>query len=388
MRLTKTRAIVFGAVFVLGGCSFSDDVLWPSLSGENPKGPSATTEDDSVVVIEQPGSTTVQIAQTPPAMGTTVYEPISVAPGQPTGTFVGQKVQELRGQLQNLQSTLGTNSDTLQAQRQRTADNADAYHALVANINSRLQIGTTPSNPILVNQWNQAQGQLDQIGNDVGVLNQLSNDIASNSSMAAYILETVRATYGLGGAVDEDHRQLAVLEDEVNKTVVSIDRLLNELSEDIRRQSSYVSRERSNLTTLSVAVKNGEMFGESLQNRAFAAGPLTTGGGAPAQLSSAATGRPLVVIRFDNPNVQYEEALYNAMSRALERRPNATFELVAVAPSKGSSGEIALASANSKRQAEQVLRSLTNMGLPADRISLSATTSNSARSNEVHIYVR
>jgi phosphate uptake regulator len=282
---------------------------------------------------------------------------------------------------------IGSNSSTLQNQRERTAANAEAYHALVANINSRLQIGTTPSNPILVNQWNQAQGQLDQINADVGILNQLSNDIASNSSMAAYILETVRATYGLGGAVDEDHQQLAVLEDEVNKTVVSIDRLLNELSEDIRRQSSYVGRERSNLTTLSVAVKNGEMFGSSLQNQAFAAAPLT-GGTAPAQLSSAATGRPLVVIRFDNPNVQYEEALYTAMSRALERRPTATFELVAVAPTKGSSGEIALASANSKRQAEQVLRSLTNMGLPADRISLSATTSSSARSNEVHIYVR
>lgn len=387
MRLTTTRAVVFGVVLVLGGCSFSDDVLWPSLSGEDPKGPSATPEGETVVVIEQPGLTTVQIAQTPPPLGTTVYEPVAVTVGAPTGTYVGQKVEELRGQLLQLQSVIGSNSDTLQGQRDRTAGNAEAYHALVASINSRLQIGTTPSNPILVNQWNQAQVQLDQINADVGILNQLSNDIASNSSMAAYILETVRATYGLGGAVDEDHRQLAVLEDEVNKSVVSIDRLLNELSEDIRRQSSYVGRERSNLTTLSVAVKNGEMFGSSLQNRAFASTPLT-GGSAPTQLSSAATGRPLVVIRFDNPNVQYEEALYNAMSRALERRPGATFELIAVAPNKGSSGEIALASANSKRQAEQVLRSLTNMGLPADRISLSATTSNSARSNEVHIYVR
>jgi hypothetical protein len=386
MRLTRACAIVFGAAIVLGGCSFSDDVLWPSLSGEDPKGSSATTEDETVMV-GQNGATSVQFAQAPPPLGNTVYEPVRVAPGAPTGTYVGQKVEELRGQLVQLQNVIGSNSSTLQGQRERTASNAEGYHALVANINSRLQIGTTPSNPILVNRWNQAQAQLDQINADVGVLNQLSNDIASNSSMAAYILETVRATYGLGGAVDEDHQQLAILEDEVNKTVVSIDRLLNELSEDIRRQSSYVGRERSNLTTLSVAVKNGEMFGSSLQNRAFAAAPLA-GGMAPAQLSSAATGRPLVVIRFDNPNVQYEEALYTAMSRALERRPTATFALVAVAPTKGSSGEIALASANSKRQAEQVLRSLTNMGLPADRISLSATTSSSARSNEIHIYVR
>jgi hypothetical protein len=34
------------------------------------------------------------------------------------------------------------------------------------------------------------------------------------------------------------------------------------------------------------------------------------------------------------------------------------------------------------------MRSLTGMGLPADRISLSATTSPDIRSNEVRLYVR
>jgi len=105
-------------------------------------------------------------------------------------------------------------------------------------------------------------------------------------------------------------------------------------------------------------------------------------------LSAATPGRPLVVIRFDNPNVEYEQALYSALSSALERRPSAAFELVAVAPNRGTAGQIALASSNSKRQAEQVLRSLTNMGLPVERVSLSATTSNTAETNEVHIYVR
>ena len=41
--------------------------------------------------------------------------------------------------------------------------------------------------------------------------------------------------------------------------------------------------------------------------------------------------RPLVVIRFDRANVPYEQALYTAVSRALERRPQALFDLVAVA---------------------------------------------------------
>jgi len=61
--------------------------------------------------------------------------------------------------------------------------------------------------------------------------------------------------------------------------VVLIDRLLNDLSEDISRQSNYVSNERRNLTVLSLAIKNGELYGGSLNNRAFAsAAPQQIGG--------------------------------------------------------------------------------------------------------------
>jgi hypothetical protein len=375
MSLWKFGTVFLGAVLSLGACSFSDNVLWPSLTGEQPAG--STT---SAGATQTAAGGVVPAATTPPPLGTSSYETVPVTAGPPTGTFVGQKVVELRGELIALQSVIAGNSAGLQRQREKTGRNATSYHTLVGDINAKLQIGTTPSNPILVDQWGKAQRQLDRISRDIGQLNKLSNDIASNSSMAAYMLESTRAAYGLGGAVDEDHRQLAILEDEVNKTVVSIDRLLNELSDDIRRQSNYVSRERGNLTALSVAVKNGEMFGGSLANRAFSTA-------APQQLNAATSGRPLVVIRFDNPNVEYEQALYSALSSALERRPSAAFELVAVAPNRGTAGQIALASSNSKRQAEQVLRSLTNMGLPAERVSLSATTSNTAESNEVHIYV-
>ena len=51
--------------------------------------------------------------------------------------------------------------------------------------------------------------------------------------------------------------------------------------------------------------------------------------------------RPLVVIRFDRRNVKYQ-VLYDAVSRALERRPNARFELVAVSPRAGSTATAAL----------------------------------------------
>ena len=116
----------------------------------------------------------------------------------------------------------------------------------------------------------QAQAGLDRLSADIAAMNTLANRVASDSSMAAFILESVRATYGLAGAIDEDHRQLAILEDETNRTAVLIDRLLNELSEDVSRQTAYVGNERRNLTTLSLAVKNGELLGTSLANRAYA----------------------------------------------------------------------------------------------------------------------
>ena len=207
--------------------------------------------------------------------------------------------------------------------------------------------------------------------------------------MSAFLLESARAAYGLAGAIDEDHRQLAVLEDETNKSVVLIDRLLNELSEDVSRQTAYVGNERRNLAALSVAIKNGELYGQSLSNRAFrSAAPLASAAPGPARSVAIGARRPLVVIRFDRPDVPYEQALYTAISRALERRPEAQFDLISVAPSKGTVADVALAQSRSRSSAKKVMRTLTDMGLPANRVALSATTSGQASTNEVHIYVR
>ena len=77
----------------------------------------------------------------------------------------------------------------------------------------------------------------------------------------------MQATFGLSGAVEEDHRRLQLLEDEVYQNIVLIDRLMNDLAQDINRQTAYVNNERQNLTTLSLAIKNGELYGTSLATR-------------------------------------------------------------------------------------------------------------------------
>lgn len=411
MAQTKSLTIALIAGFALAGCADKGGSLFSSTNSGG-----TTTKTAKTATVQQARSLDTGISasngsavpQPPPKLGASASAPR--AGSSATGTIVGRKIQELRGELGSLQATLRGQTGQLRAIRARTAENSREYYMSVAEVNARLQVGTTRGNPVLVNQWNSAQAKLGKIDSDITELNGLANKVAGTSTLSAYLLETTRAAYGLTGAVDEDHRQLAVLEDEVSRISVSIDRLLNELSEDINRQINYVSSERGNLTTLALAIKNGELLGANLQNRAFAAAvrgtqpmpsaartgvssrPLSRGAkaglasGKPRSVSSKR--RPLVVIRFDRPNVAFEQSLYTAVSSALERRPSASFDLVAIAPKKGSAAQIAVASNTSKRNAESVLRSLSEMGLPLERVNLSAMTSTGARGNEVHIYVR
>ena len=395
MAVSRLSGVCLGAAVLLAGCSYVDNTLWPSLTGEEPSGkakeqvaiqPSAAETAAASAAAAESVAPAAQVQVSQLSSGSPLFGPALPAP-RPTGTFVGKKVAEMYTDLRKLQEKVGRLTDSTQQLRADTAATSQRYHSVVAAINAKLQVGTTPGNPVMVQQWNEAQTQLEQIAATLPRLNRLSNDSAAEAAMAGYMLDTVRATYSVSGAIDEDHDQLRILEDSVNRTVVVIDRVLNELSEDVSRQSTYVSNERSNLSAMSLAVKNGELYGTSLANRAFAQTQALAS--ASAQAPGPLPGdRPLVVIRFDRDDVPYQQALYNAVSRALERRPNASFDLVAVSPRSGTPAQVALNSTAAKRYAEAVLRSLADMGLPPNRIKLSATSTEDALSNEVHIYVR
>ncbi|NQV46362.1 MAG: hypothetical protein HQ504_01125 [Rhodospirillaceae bacterium] len=386
------RVIAVSVALLLPACSFTEEALWPSLTGEDPAGASTETQQAAAPAQTQQ----VQMAQpvggvqaaNQPVLGTTSFQPDGVTPGASTGTYVGKKVVELRSELSRLQSSIATHNGTLQQLRARIVQDSQRYHGTVAAINTRLQVGTTPGNPILVQQFNGARNDLEQINNGSGELARLGTAVSADSTMSAFLSESTRAAFSVSGAVDEDHRQLAILEDEVNRTVVLIERLLKELADDVRRQTNYVATEQANLNLLLAGVKGGEIYGASLANQAI----VSAAGGAiykgPARATDTAGRRPLVVVRFDRPDVPYQQALYAAVSRVLERRPNAVFDLVAVAPNTGGPARVALNSNKAQRFAEGVLRSLIEMGLPPSRVAISGKTSEQAKNNEVHLYLR
>ena len=271
--------------------------------------------------------------------------------------------------------------------RGKLVANSQRYHGTIAAVNARLQVGTTPGNPILVQQFSSAQGDLDRLSQDVASMNMLSGNISNSSTMSAFLAESAKAAFSVSGAIDDDHRQLAILEDEVNRTDVLIDRLLKEVSNDVRRQTNYVSTERANLNLLSTGIRSGEIYGGSLMNIAMAnsGSGKVANAGAPRNTVGK---RPLIVIRFDRNKVAYQQALYNTVSKVLEQRPNATFDLVGVAPTSGGKARVSLNSNKARRYSENVLRSLIEMGLPPSRVAVSARTAQEARSNEVHLYLR
>lgn len=383
-RLSSCAALL-AAVIAFGGCSFVSDSVVPSLTGEEPA-KAGSSSPQRVEIPPSPGELADQAA----AGSSTLSQP--VAGSSATGTEVGRKIQTMRAELNRIRSSADQYGNQFRSIRAETQQSTQRYHATVATINSRLQVGTTPGNPILIQQWNTAQQQLDVVNANVTKTSGLVNGVATESAAAGYLLDTTRAAFNLSGAVEEDHKQLSVLADDVSRSKVAIDRLLGELTDEVTRQSDYLSTERRSLTTLSLAIKNGNMTGVATRDGSGAVGAPRTGvspgapmSAAPAPASSGPTGpsarRPLVVIRFDRPDVEYQQALYTAVNRALEVRPQATFDLVAVAPARGNT-------AQAQRNAENVLRSLSNMGLPANRVSMSAMSSPSAKNNEVHLYVR
>jgi prefoldin subunit 5 len=304
--------------------------------------------------------------------------PVNIDGGADTGTAVNKTIQSIRAQVSGLQSKLAANAARLADLRSQGAGAAAAYQEAKAHITTRLQVGTTRGNPELVAEWNTAQTQLDALSANINALNVLGTDVTNDSSTVRYAQDQISATYNVSGAVDEDHRQLRLLEDQTAQTIVMIDRLLKEVSDNVQRSTAYAATERANLTTLAASIKNGELYGGGLGVSSNAIGGVQMAGG----------GSPLVVIKFDRPGVDYQQALYAALNQALQNRPSAGFQVVAVSPTKGSAASVQLAQSTARRHAQDVMRSMTDMGVPATRLNVASTTDPGTSTSEVRVFVR
>ncbi len=325
-----------------------------------------------------PPPTAAALNTVPGAAPVATITPITIDGGPDTGTQVNRTIQSLRAQVSGLQQKISVNSARLAELRNAGAGAASAYQEAKARITTRLQIGTTRGNPELVAQWNTAQGQLDALSANINAMNALGTDATNDSSTAHFAQNQISATYNVSGAVDEDHRQLRLLEDQTAQTIVMLDRLLKEVSDNVQRSTAYAATERANLTVLSASIKSGELYGGGM---GASMGPL-------GNVQMAGGGTPLVVIKFDRPGVDYQQILYAALNQALQNRPSAGFQVVAVSPTRGTAASVQIAQSTSRRHAQDVMRSMTDMGVPATRLAVTSTTDPGATASEVRVFVR
>lgn len=345
-------------------------------------------------------------------------------------TLVTRKVNQIKQDMKNLQVLATDLAQRLGGLEKRNENQSAEYYTAIATINTQLQSGTTPGNPRLMEKLSIAERELEDMSLGINDFNDIALAASQASSEAGFLLEEARAAYSIFGAIEEDHIELAKTEDGINNTVVMIDRVLNTVNDDLRRMAAYVSSERHNLRVLSLGVANGDLYGKSFGSQPFTmaqpfsldsdnrgpdgliasdrvsppiydydqAGTIeaenlmaSTSSGVPmaTQATQPLVGpRALAKIRFDRPDVQYEQPVYTAVNEALRRYPNARFDLVAVHPSGGNAAQAAIESTRSRRNAERVLRALTQMGLPAEKIDLSYDEDSTIDVNEVRIYIR
>lgn len=354
----------------LAGCTDLDNMFGDDTAlADADAAPTADTQG--------PARAPVTPAPAPGGVAVATITPLTIDSGPDTGTAVNKTIQSLRSQVAGLEARLGNNSAQLANLRNAGAGAAGAYQEAKAHITTRLQVGTTRGNPELVAEWNSAQSQLDALSSNINALNTLGTDVTNDSSTAHYVLDQIAATFNVSGAVDEDHRQLQLLEDQTSQTIVLIDRLLREVSDATQRQTAYVAAERANLTTLSASIKAGELYGGSSAALTNASFPMTGGAGAP-----------LVVVKFDHPGVDYQQILYAALNQALQNRPGASFQVVGVAPTRGNAASVQIAQTTARRHAQDVMRSMTDMGVPASRLAVASTTDPAATDSEVRVFVR
>jgi hypothetical protein len=339
------------AAAALAGCEFVGSGIAPSVTGGAGSAPGAPT---AIVPLD------------------------ASKLGQPSGTSAGIRIAKFRSDLAQLQHVA---VQEVQRGRQLQADmdaSIATYQIAMGTIDSSRQAGA--NSPVPVDAWRSAQAQLQTISSVLDRMNGLSNEVAKNVAFAAFLGQSIRETDAAPDATDQDRQQLKILEASTTQTATSLDQLLGGLRQQVLQQSRFLGTEGAKLAQIappSAGVPANAAISPQppVQQSSHVPGPAGAG---------LASGRPFVVIRFDDPGVEYEQQLYEAVSAALARSPNVAFDLVGAAPASGTPEDSEAARASMER----VRQSLLNMGLPTDRVSISQLTDPAIESNEVRLYVR
>ena len=362
-------------------CTGVQEYVFPSLSDEEVVAPPALEEiPEAIETADQ--STEIppsQYAQPPVSQPQVAYDT------GPTGTFVGGKINQFRADLTSIQNAISSHNNDFLRFKDLVDEQTSVYQGLSSAIRSRLQIGTTPGNPILVGQWNDAQRALEDIQNNVNNLQIVNNRVTADAALITHLRNAIDSSFFISGAIDEDHNQLKVLNDDVQRTQVLYTRLMDELEDKISREIRILNDERQYMKQLAEDVELGK-FGARVSSPPTSS--MSSSDSNPAKINTVKIAplnydNAILVIKFDDTDFDYSAALFESISNALEQMPSASFEVVAVSPTGGASF-----ADKARQRASDVFNKIVEMGVPSERLSLTSSNSTTAETEEVHIYLK
>ena len=369
-KIIRNLSILSCSLLLLSGCSNSSP--FQSLFGK--EAPSNESKNDL------------------PTLGSTNFEPIKISRVNDTGTLVSQKVIAYRNELTELQASIKQNNAELQKVRSSVIDNAIEYHNTTAAMEAKLQVGTTPGNPIMYQMLQKTQGNVVIMDENANTLNKIYNQAVSDMSVITNLQESIRATYGVSGAVDEDHTALRTLENESNQTALLISSLLSEVGNDYSRQVEYTNTARKYLASLDQAIKIGS-YGVSNPQIPMPINTLVSGSptapvtthilNKPHNVSNKIKGKPLFVAKFNHNNVDYKDSLQRTI-QAAQSKGGFRYDVVAVTPINTTNAVKELA----QNQALMIFEEISKAGVSPDKIDILSKTSEQATGAEVQIFVK
>ena len=177
----------------------------------------------------------------------------------PTGTLVGEKVIELKMMMQDTEGRANSIIESIRDGYENAIIEVNQYHLIVSEIEAKLQLGTTPSNPGLVEMRNHAFQQLDEISDTINMLDSLSAGFSKSSEHVRLLSSQIEDALHMPGAVDEDHANLILMSDELSSVNEVISQSLEILNANTKRQSQWLNAERDHLANISAAIDKGKL---------------------------------------------------------------------------------------------------------------------------------
>lgn len=182
-----------------------------------------------------------------------------VQPVNPTGTSVGAKVAELKKALQGVEIKSASLTQSTRELYEKAIAEINKYYTATGEIEAKLQPGTTPANPKLVELRNRALQQLDQIARTIGTMSGLIGGFSEASQQVKALNSNIQTTLQLPGAVDEDHANLLLMSGVLKQLEGVITQILSIINTNTQRQNEWLTAERVRFATLSSAIDKGHL---------------------------------------------------------------------------------------------------------------------------------